>query len=68
MSTSSKDLALPSTQATVTGATLPGSTPKQRDESQRTARRLELGRKLVEASKRMETDLEYRRETQSMTR
>jgi hypothetical protein len=48
-------------------STQQGSTPKQQD-ADRLAWRLELGRKMVEAGNRMETDLEYRKYVQSITR
>ena len=66
MSASNKDLKQPLTQYTEKAATPQGSTSKQQDECHQ-AWLDELGRKMVEASKRMETDPEYRRKIQSMT-
>ena len=66
MTTLNKDLKQPLTQDTEKAATQPTSTNKQQDESHQKWRE-ELYRKAVEASKRMETDPEYRRKIQSMT-
>ena len=54
-------------QALDKGFTQQGSTSKQQDAS-RIAWRQDLGRKMVEASKRMETDPVYRKHVQSITR
>lgn len=54
-------------QAVEKAPTWPASTSRCQD-ADRVAMRLELGRKMVEASKRMETDPEYRRRMQNMTR
>ena len=64
---SSQDSQQHSTLATKQVGTQQGSTSKQQDAS-RIAWRQELGRKMVEASKRMETDLAYRKYVQSITR
>jgi hypothetical protein len=63
-----KDLRQPSKRATATVATRKVSTPKPQDDGQREAWRQALGQKLVEAGNRMETDPEYRKKIQSMTR
>lgn len=67
MMKSSQDSQQHSTPVIERAGTQQGSTPKQQAAS-RIAWRQELGRKMVEASKRMETDLEYRKYVQSITR
>jgi hypothetical protein len=62
------DVKQPSKPATVTVDTQQVSTPQQQAESEREAWRQELGRKMVEAGRRMETDPEYRKQIQARTR
>ena len=70
MNTSVKDLKQPLKRATKPAATQPASTDKQQDANHpsRVAWRKALGEKMVEASKRMQHDPEYRAKIQSMTR
>uniref|UniRef100_UPI0033425BDF hypothetical protein n=1 Tax=Castellaniella defragrans TaxID=75697 RepID=UPI0033425BDF len=56
-----------STEAIEKTAIQPTSTSEE-EEASRLAWRLELGRKMVEAGNRMDTDPEYRRKIRSMTR
>ena len=67
MTQSSQDSQQPSTLVIEKADTQPVSTSEQQDAS-RIAWRLELGRKMVEAGNRMETDPEYRKYVQSITR
>ena len=62
------DAQQPSKPATVPVDTQQVSTPQQQEESQREAWRQELGRKMVEAGNRMETDPQYRKQIQARTR
>lgn len=67
MTKSTQDSQQPSTPVIEKEGTQQGSTPKQQADS-RIAWRQELGRKMVEAGNRMETDPEYRKYIQSITR
>ncbi len=67
MTKSTQDSQQPSTPVIEQASTQLGSTLKQQDASH-PAWLSELGRKMVEASKRMETDPEYRKYIQSITR
>ena len=62
------DAKQPSKPATVTVDTQQVLTPKQQEEREREAWRQELGRKMVEAGRRMETDPVYRKQIQALTR
>ena len=70
MHASVKDSTQPSKRATKPAATQPTSTDKQQDANHpsRVAWRQALGERMVENSKRMQHDPEYRAKIQSMTR
>ena len=68
MHASVKDLKQPLKRATKPVATQPASTDTQQEKSHRDAWLDDLCRRMVESSKRMETNPEYRAKIQSMTR
>ena len=68
MHASVNDLKQPLKQATKPAASQPASTDKQQEKTQFQAWLNELGQEMVENSKRMQHDPEYRAKIQSMTR